>query len=345
MSRVLIVDFNHIAYNLAFGGGRLSSVVNGEVVDTTVPNGALKNIMRWSNFGKYPTAICFDRPCAPRKLYFKQTDPKTSFGEVSAYKATRDKMPSAMFQSIGLTEQLLRSAGVACYAKEGYEADDLIKACIDSAKEKYPDYKIDIITGDSDLLPLVDDSVSVFYRSKKATWAESADIRKNKYIQVMPANFREVVGSLSAFKDFEIPYNLLLLLKLTRGDDSDNIPGMKKSFPPKKVKEILRRMVEKGFTEIRYGAANINELNKWGIPEELTQLLDFLSSECADLLGEDELSHIRRIYLGINLNQPYFDLDKGGFTRKSVRISGFEGFKPNALVVEGKRIGINVPIG
>lgn len=96
--RVLIVDFNHIAYNLAFGGGKLSSVVDGEVVDTTIPNGALKNIMRWSDFGRNPTAVCFDRACLPRKVYWQIT----SGEEKTRYKGTREKMPSAMFSSIGL---------------------------------------------------------------------------------------------------------------------------------------------------------------------------------------------------------------------------------------------------
>lgn len=339
--RVLIVDFNHIAYNLAFGGARLTSVVDGEVVETSIPNGALKNIMRWSDFGRNPTAICFDRACFPRKAYWSIT----SGEEEVKYKGTRDKMPSSMFKSIGLTETLLRNAGVSCYALEGYEADDLVMAAIERAKIQYPNVPIDVVTGDSDLLPLVDEQVSVFFRSRKATWAESKELRKNKYIQVTPNNFAEVVKSLSAYKEYDIPYNLLLLLKLTRGDESDNVPGLKKSFPPRKVKEILKRMKEDGYESIRYERGIPSEEDHWGIPNEVKKLVSYLEKKCGDIVGEKEISHIIRVYLGINLNQPYLDYDKKQWYRKSVAIKGFGGFVANSLVREGKRIGINVPIG
>ena len=339
--RVLIVDFNHIAYNLAFGGGRLSSVVDGMVIDTTIPNGALKNIMRWSDFGRNPTAVCFDRACVPRKMYWKLT----SGEEITKYKGTRDRMPNAMFDAIGLTENLLRQAGVSCFAKEGYEADDLVFAAIEEAKRDFPGVPIDVVTGDSDLLPLVDSTVSVFFRSRKATWAETRELRKNKYIQVTPSNFQDVVKGLSAYKDFDIPYNLLLLLKLTRGDDSDNVPGMKKSFPPRKVKEILSRMNEEGFGSIRYQRGVVTADNHWGIPDELRRLISFLQKYCSDLVGEAELNHITRVYLGINLNQPYVDIQNKKWLRQSVGIREIRQFRANDLVSSGKRIGVNIPIG
>lgn len=339
--RVLIVDFNHVAYNLAFGGGRLSSVVDGEVVDTTIPNGALKNIMRWSDFGRNPTAICFDRACFPRKVFWQLT----SGSDVTKYKGTRDRMPNAMFDAIGLTETLLRQAGVSCFAKEGYEADDLVASAIECAKVLYPGVPIDVVTGDSDLLPLVDEQVSVFFRSRKATWAESKEIRKNKYIQVTPNNYQEVVKSLSSFKEYDIPYNLLLLLKLTRGDESDNVPGMKKSFPPRKVKEIIQRMTALNYGSIRYERGIVTADNHWGIPNELKRLINFLKEYCSDLVGEVELNHITRVYLGINLNQPYVDEVNRKWLRQSVAVKNIRTFKANDLVREGKRIGINVPIG
>lgn len=339
--RVLIVDFNHIAYNLAFGGGKLSSVIDGQVVDTTIPNGSLKNIMRWSDFGRNPTAICFDRACFPRKMYWKIT----SGLEEVRYKGNRDKMPNAMFDSIGLTETILRQAGVGCFAKEGYEADDLVASAIETAKKQYPNVPIDVVTGDSDLLPLVDDTVSVFFRSRKATWAEDKSIQKNKYIQVRPYNFQEVVKSLSAFKDFDIPYNLLLLLKLTRGDESDNVPGMKKSFPPRKVKEIISRLNEYGYGSIKYQRGIATKEDPWGVPDELRRLVSFLKEHCSDLVGEQEINHIIQVYLGINLNQPYVDIENKKMLRTSIGIKEINPFIANRLVREAKRLGINVPIG
>lgn len=340
--RVLIVDFNHIAYNMSFGGVRLSSVIDGETVDTSIPNGSLKNIMRWSDFGRNPVAICFDRACYPRKAFWKMTSKEE---DIAKYKDNRDKMPNAMYKGIALTEELLRQAGISCFAMEGYEADDLIASAIECAKLQYPGIPIDIVTGDSDLIPLVDDQVSVFLRSRKATWAESKAIQKNKYIQITPNNYSEVVKTLSSFKEYDIPYNTLLFLKITRGDESDNVPGLKKSFPPKKVKEILARMYENNFTEIRYERGVVTAENKWGIPDTLNNLINFLRVNCSDLVGDVEIEHITRAYLGINLNQPYVDLVNKKWLRRSVSVKEIKMFSPNALVNAGRRIGINIPIG
>lgn len=136
-------------------------MVDGEVVDTT-PNGVEEyNEM----VGLYEIQLPFVLIGLFSKKAFWQL---TSGEEITKYKGTRDRMPNAMFDAIGLTETpLLRQAGVSCFAKEGYEADDLVAAVIEKSKVLYPDVPIDVVTGDSDLLPLVDEQVSVFFRSRK----------------------------------------------------------------------------------------------------------------------------------------------------------------------------------
>lgn len=342
--RILIVDVNHIAFAQAFGGFTLTSKINGQTVDTSIPNGVLKNVMRWSKNGKYPTVLCFDRACRPRKWYFDNFNQLSATPEVKKYKANREKMPSKMFTSIGLTENLLRQAGVTCLAAEGYEADDLIYAAIESAKKHYPGTPIDVVTGDSDLIPLVDDVVSVFLRSRKGTWAESKHIEKNKYIQVTPSNYRDVVKGLSSFKDYDIPYNLLLLLKITRGDESDNVLGWKKKFPPRVVKEMLKRLEAAGFTGLSYGQKLPSKSDPLGSPEPIQNLIRVLRETCSDLVDEDGLKHIYRTYIGINLNQAFIDYKNKQWVRKPIAVQKFEGFSPNALISAGKQIGINIRI-
>lgn len=214
--RVQIVDFNHMVYNYAFGGAKLSKVINVNgvptEVDTTIQNGTIKSIHRWSKGGVNPTAVCFDRPCPGRKEYFQNL---LSAGEGAAqagagYKGSRSRMPNQMFEGIGMSTNLLVQGGVSCYLGDGYEADDLVKACIDAAKAEYPGMKIDVITNDTDLVPLVDDTVSVFLRSKKGTWAERPELEKTHYVQVIPENYSEILEGLSAFKGLTIPYNMLL---------------------------------------------------------------------------------------------------------------------------------------
>jgi len=169
--RVLIVDFSHQVYTYYHSRYRLSTsvVIDGVVYekDTTVQSGCIKNIHRWSKGGSFPTAICFDRPVPARKAFWQSAFPEMAAGSGMEYKGNRESMPDAMFEAITDCERLLTSAGVPCFGMKNYEADDIVFACIKRAKEKYPGMKIDVVTNDADLLPLVDDTVSVFLRSKK----------------------------------------------------------------------------------------------------------------------------------------------------------------------------------
>lgn len=335
--RVVIVDFNHMVHTYFHSGHRLSVRVNqGGVIidkDTTIQNGCIKNIHRWSNGGINPTAVCFDRPVPARKNYWQSKFSDMQMGSDKEYKGSRERMPDAMFQGASDCEQLLRQAGVSCYAVPNYEADDLVYACIKRAKEKYPGIPIDVITNDADLLPLVDDTVSVFIRSKKGTWAEDKSIEKAHYIQVTPENFQSVVEDMSAYKGFTIPYNTLLLHKLLRGDSSDQFKrsDISRMFPPKKYNALIQRLIEDNINLpdiFRYGDPRFEVYNSVSgepwlgtmeealasperanlrkrvmMPEELECILKVLK-EYTDLT-EEQLDAVYGVYTGMNLNQVY----------------------------------------
>ncbi|MDR0919441.1 MAG: hypothetical protein LBM93_09400 [Oscillospiraceae bacterium] len=59
-----------------------------------------------------------------------------------------------------LTKNCLLKGGISRYSAPNFEADDLIKVCLERIKKDYPNSMVDIVTGDSDLLPLVDDRVN-----------------------------------------------------------------------------------------------------------------------------------------------------------------------------------------
>lgn len=354
--RVVIVDFNHMVHTYFHSGHRLSVKVNqGGVImekDTTIQNGCIKNIHRWSNGGVNPTAVCFDRPVPARKNFWQSAFSEMSMGTDTEYKGNREKMPDAMFQGSQDCEMILRQAGVSCFAKPNYEADDLIFACIQRAKEKYPGLPIDVVTNDADLLPLVDDTVSVFIRSKKGTWAEDPSIQKLHYIQVTPANFQSVVEDMSAYKGFCIPYNTLLLHKLLRGDSSDQFKraDISKMFPPKKYNYLIDCLIADGINlpEIfRYGKPRYQIYNKatgedWNgtmeealasperenlrkrlvMPEELEVILKVL--ELYTDLNEEQLKAVESVYTGMNLNQVYVSTEPV-YTRREFVVGGKEG--------------------
>ena len=331
--RVVIIDFNHQAHTYFFSRFRLSVRVNGEDKDTTVQTNTMKNLYRWSHKGSFPTAVCFDRPVPARKMYFQSNFPDMAIGGKGEYKGGRAKMPEDLFNAISECESLMRRAGVSVFSKEGYEADDLIYACVKHAKNQYPGMPIDIVTNDADLLPLVDETVSVFLRSKKGTYAEDSSIEKNKYIQVTPRNFQSVVEDLSDYKGFVMPYNSLLLHKLLRGDNSDNYKrkDISKLFPATKWNAMMDCMLrdkvnfEEAFRygdpvrEIRYNDTNklfegsledaLKSSDKGNLhiklnnSEELDCILDLLRDYT--VMDEGMLDHIAKMYNGVNLNQPY----------------------------------------
>lgn len=220
---------------------------------------------------------------------------------------------------------------------------------------------IDVMTNDADLIPLVDDTVSVFLRSKKGTEAESPEYERLHYVQVTPKNYQRVVEGLSNYKKFEVPYNTLLLHKLLRGDSSDNIGGVKKRFPPKVYNSIIEQMKSDWvdiYDAFRYGENKVHyeDLNGNVIslerakelgnqarvfyedPEELTRILDVFSRYNDD---EEVLTHIRKAYLGMNLNQAY--IGYGNLSRRPARITkDITGFSDIELQRVASELSINL---
>lgn len=359
--RVVIVDFNHLAYIYRNGGyqANVTVVENGvsHTIDTTIQSGAIKAINRWSNHGANPTAVCFDSPVPVRKAYFTRNFDMPVESD-KAYKGKRAPMSSDVMEAVIQTKNLLVAGGVSCYQGDNYEADDLISACVDKAKEVYPDYYIDIITNDADILPLVDDQVSVFLRSKKMTWSETPELEKKHYVQVNPDNYQMVIEGLSAYKGFNIPYNSLLLHKLLRGDSSDNISGVKKKFPPRRYNALIEELIDGGvdfnnifrygkcrkvFTSVSTGkeVGSDHDASDLGVryddPVELSNLLDTL---CWYIEDEEVLTHIEKMYKGMNLNQAYTDF--GPLSRIPAKVREMKPYFEGDLQEKVSHLGIHL---
>lgn len=123
------------------------------------------------------------------------------------YKGTRAKMPDELDVQIGRIHEVLRSFNIPILEIEGYEADDVLgTVCRQAGKLGIP---VHIITGDRDLLQLVDEYTIVELpptpREKEPQLFDEAAVFA-KY-GVTPAQF--------------VDYKALI------GDPSDNIPGVK----------------------------------------------------------------------------------------------------------------------
>lgn len=372
--RVIIVDFQHIAFSYAHGGAtRLSATLNisgvPTTVDTTIPAYSIKMLHRWANFGNNPIAVCFDsKDCArSRKAYFEQfknaTDECDSVTK-DGYKASRESQSGIFYDGINLTANLLNEGGVSCFKADGYEADDLVFACVQRCKELYPDLPIDVFTGDADLLPLVDEQVSVFIRSRKSTWAESKELEKTHYFQVRPYNFESYVGSLTNYKTINVPYNTVLLAKLLRGDNSDGVSA-KKDWKPKMYNRLLEMLVDDGYDLgelFRYGANTVtycykdsenpipqellattpreNIIIHYGEPAELTRICEVLSK----YVEEKDINYIRTVYNGINLNTAFTNVPDR-FKRRPAKLScDIKGYNGGQLAKAVSVLKINLPM-
>lgn len=369
--RVVIVDSMGLFYKYAFGGATsLSATIDVDgiptVVDTTLPAYTIKQLVRWSNFGCDPLVVCFD--CVgsnkSRKAYFAARNGITSGAEPVGYKGSRGVQDSRFYDGVNITRNLLMQGGVSCLKLEGYEADDLIKAAVDKAKIDYPDTPIDIITGDQDLVPLVDEQVSVFLASKKMTWAENKDIEKRGYVQITPANLQTYMEDLTDFKKLLIPYNTVLLKKLLRGKKADDIPAYPK-FTPTKYNNLVTSMIEDGYdlgSIFRYGAPTATicyrgteepipvelidsvpkerKMIKYSEPPVLTNICNVLSN----YLDDDVIDHVRFIYNGINLNGAFTGLPEQ-FNRRPVKMTApIQGYVLGNLQKAVSLVRINLPM-
>jgi len=121
------------------------------------------------------------------------------------YKATREKMPEDLIPQLDRIRQLVDVFNIPRVEVEGYEADDVLGTIAKQAEQEGLGVKI--VTGDRDLLQLVDDRIVVSLPGRSLSDAKDY--------------FREdVFEYLGVRPDQVVDYKALV------GDKSDNIPGV-----------------------------------------------------------------------------------------------------------------------
>lgn len=136
------------------------------------------------------------------------------------YKAQRPLTPSGIVSQIPIAKEVLESFGIPVFAKDGFEADDLI-ATICKLCEEENNLQIYILTGDMDSLQLVNENVKVYTLGKGIKDTVIYDINK------VAERFGVAPGQMNDFK------------ALT-GDPSDNIPGVA-GIGKKTAAEIIQK--------------------------------------------------------------------------------------------------------
>lgn len=192
LDKLILVDGNSIAYRAFFALPLLS---NASGVYTNSVYGFTMMLLKILE-DEQPThmLVAFDAG----KTTFRHKD-------YQAYKGKRQKTPGELSEQFPLIKQVLDAFGIACFEKNDYEADDIIGTLARTCACK--DVSVRIVSGDKDLLQLVNDDVDMLLTRKGITEMEQYNPREieKKY----GLNPRQIID-----------------LKGLMGDASDNIPGI-----------------------------------------------------------------------------------------------------------------------
>lgn len=139
---------------------------------------------------------------------FDRREPTFRHKEFKEYKAQRKKQPDELYNQIPRLKEVIETFGVPIYEKAGYEADDVIGAICENKTVNNPEIDSIIVTGDLDTLQLVDDNTKVYTLKRGITDTVIYDEKAVK-------------------QRYGLTPGQLIDFKALKGDQSDNIPGVK----------------------------------------------------------------------------------------------------------------------
>ncbi|PIR98606.1 MAG: hypothetical protein COT88_00695 [Candidatus Colwellbacteria bacterium CG10_big_fil_rev_8_21_14_0_10_41_28] len=192
-------------------------------------------------------AAAFDRP--------EPTFRKEMYEE---YKATRKPTPDDLIPQIRGSRELVESFGIEAIEEPGFEADDIVATLAAKFKEEVSE--VIVISGDLDLLQLVDKKVIV-------------DVPSRGISETKAYREEEVIERFGIEPKYMADYKGLV------GDTSDNIPGVR-GIGPKSAEKLITKY---GILEEIYKNINKIEEEDKKLAEKLKKNKDqaFLSKKLA----------------------------------------------------------------
>lgn len=199
--KIIIIDGSSYFFRAYYAIQRLST---SKGFPTNAIYGFINMLMRTLEVEKPEyLLIAFDTP--------KPTFRKELYKE---YKANREAPPDDLVVQIPHILRAVDAFGVKRLQLEGFEADDIIGTLTERAKKD--GFHVDIITGDKDLMQLVDDKVTIYDSMKDRRYDAKGVFEK------MLVHPNQIVDFLALM-----------------GDSSDNIPGVT-GVGEKTAQELLR---------------------------------------------------------------------------------------------------------
>ncbi len=158
------------------------------------------------------------------------------------YKATRNKMPDDLADSLGYLKDVVKAFNVPVLELDGYEADDIMGTLAKRAEKE----KIDtfLVTSDKDFMQLVSNRVKIY--------------RPGKF-----GNEDEIVGDEGVREKFGVgPEQVIEMLGLI-GDTADNVPGVPGVGPKTALPLVLK------YKTIEKILASVDDIPQKGLQEKL----------------------------------------------------------------------------
>lgn len=176
-------------------------------------------------------------------LVFDSKGPTQRHRDFPEYKAQRPGMPEELVMQLPYIQKIIDGFKLPALRQEGFEADDLICTLVHQAREQ--GFRVEIISGDKDLLPLVQEGVDM--------WDPMKEVRYD------PAAIREKYG---------LTPEELVEVRALAGDASDNIPGV----PGIGEKTALKLIAE--YHSLEKLLAHVDQIKQKALREKLTQYAD-----------------------------------------------------------------------
>jgi len=161
---------------------------------------------------------------------FDRKEPTFRHKKFKEYKITRKPMPDDLVSQIPYIKAIVKAYNVATFELPGYEADDILATIAKKAKER--GLPALIVTGDKDMLQIVDSYIKVRDTHKEGVLYDEVKIKER--FSVKPSSIVDMMALM--------------------GDSTDNIPGVP-GIGEKGAAELIKQ-----FGSLENLLSNINEI-------------------------------------------------------------------------------------
>jgi len=208
--------------------------------------------------------------------------------EFEKYKATRVTPPPDLYPQLPKVKKVLDAFGIVYFEKEGYEADDILATLAKKFQISNFKFQIVILSGDRDVLQLVDGDVKV---------------------QMPGWNLKETTlyGAKEVKEKYGLEPHQMVDYKSLTGDPSDNVPGIT-GIGPKTASQLLQQFhtLENLFDHVKETPLKVREKLEVGKDialaakrlMELDRSVD-LKFEIGNLKFSPDWEKVRREYEGL----------------------------------------------